>query len=85
MPDYQFQYLEEFVDGKSLEAKFARSIDRLAPLIHEVILPDVTAEGFKIYNYNTDLIVEKRKRYFEWDSLLLGIFECIVERFRKID
>jgi putative hydrolase of HD superfamily len=84
LPSYQFKLFEEYERGDSLEAKFARAVDKIAPLIHEIMLPDVTAERFKIYNYDTNKIIEKRIKYFEWDRVLKGLFECVVEEFRKI-
>jgi len=84
LPNYQYKLYEEYENGSSLEAKFARAVDKLAPLVHEIILPEVTRERFKIYDYNTEKIIEKRWQYFEWDKALKGVFECVVERFRKI-
>lgn len=84
LPDYQFRYFEEYEGGDSFEAKFARATDKLAPLVHEIMLPEVTAERFKIYNYDTNKIIEKRWKYFEWDKVLKGVFEQVVEEFKKI-
>ncbi len=84
LPDYLFKYFEEYENGDSFEAKFARAVDKLAPLVHEIILPEVTAQRFKIYDYNTEKIIEKRWKYFEWDNVLKGVFACVVERLRKI-
>lgn len=85
LPDYQFEYFEEYENGNSFEAKFARAVDKFAPLVHEIILPEVTAERFKIYNYDTNKIIEKRWKYFEWDEVLKGVFGQVVEEFKKIE
>lgn len=85
LPDYQFMFFKEYEGGQSLEAKFARAVDKIVPLIHEIMLPEVTAERFKIHDYNTEKIIEKRWQYFEWDKVLKDIFGCIVKELRKIE
>ncbi|MBT3690392.1 HD domain-containing protein [bacterium] len=75
---------QEFEDVESLEAKFAKAIDSLAPLLHEVDLPDVTAKRFKYFGFNEETIIKKKRPLFIWDSVLLGIFDYCIEEYKKI-
>lgn len=85
LPDYLYKYFDEYKKLETKEAKFAKAVDALAPLLHEIILPKITAERFKYHNFSVDKIIAKKKIYFEWDSALSKIFEYVIKELRKIE
>jgi len=85
LPNNQFEYFKEFEDNKTFDAKFARSVDSIAPLLREINMPTVTLERFKYYNFNTDKIIAKKASHFKWDNNLQEMFEYIIDRFKKIE
>lgn len=85
LPEYLYKYFEEYEEAKTMEGKFAKAVDSLAPLLHEIILPKVTAERFEYFNFNVDKIVAKKKDYFVWDSILSGIFDYVINELKKIE
>lgn len=84
LPSYLFAYFQEMEEQKTLDAKFAKSIDLIAPLLHEVIMPKVTLERFKKYDFGIDDIIAKKRIHFEWDNVLLKGFEYLIEKYRKM-
>lgn len=85
LPSYLFKYFKEFEDRKSLDAKFAKAVDALAPLLHELTIPEVTIGRFKYSDFDTDKIVEKKKQYFEFDNFLKELFEYTITLFREME
>ncbi len=84
LPANLLSYFQEFEQRNSLDAKFAKSVDAIAPPLHELTLPKVTIQRFKHFNYSVD-VIEKRKKFFDWDKVLLQIFNEVIRRFRKIE
>ncbi|MEK7658395.1 MAG: HD domain-containing protein [Patescibacteria group bacterium] len=85
LPDYLYKYFIEYDEAKTIDAKFAKSVDSLAPLLHELTLPKITAERFKYHNFSVDKIVVKKKVYFKWDNVLSKIFDYVTDELRKIE
>lgn len=85
LPGYLYECFKEYDKEKTINAKFSKAVDSIAPLLYEIILPKVTAERFKHFNFNVDKIVAKKKLYFEWDSVLSGIFDYVIDELRKIE
>jgi len=82
LPDYLYKYFEEIEKRETIDSKFAKAVDSVAPILHEVVLPKVTLERFKHHNFNIEKIVAKKKEHFEWDSVLLEIFEYLIDKYR---
>ncbi|MBT4209550.1 MAG: HD domain-containing protein [Candidatus Komeilibacteria bacterium] len=74
LPEYLFSYFQEMEERKTFDAKFAKSVDSIAPLLHEFAMPKVTLERFEQYNFGIDNIINKKKEHFEWDSVLEKFF-----------
>ncbi len=85
LPEYLFKYFEEYKKAETFEGRFAKCIDAIAPLLHELVLPKITAERFKYHNFSVDKIVAKKKTYFDWDPVLSEIFDYIADELRKIE
>ncbi len=80
-----FAYYTEMEQRESLDAKFAKSIDAMAPFLHEMSRPELTSKRFAFYQFNTEKIRTKKRPYFEWDAVLLALFDEFMERFWQIE
>ena len=78
-------YLEEFEESETLDAKYAKSIDALAPNIYQVCMPKITMARFNSLNATVDDIVDKKRKLMEWDSVLLEIFDLLMEQYDHVD
>jgi putative hydrolase of HD superfamily len=72
---------EEFEEGKTNEAKFAASFDRIEPLLQNYILEGYT---WKKYNIKYDMVIEKNKKIKEgsekiW-AFVLKLLDKAVEK-----
>ncbi|MDR3559680.1 MAG: HD domain-containing protein [Candidatus Pacebacteria bacterium] len=85
LPDYLYDCFKEYDEAKTPDAKFAKAVDSIAPLLHEVVMPKVTLERFKYHNFNTDKIIAKKREYFQWDAVLEKLFDDLMERFRQME
>lgn len=84
LPDYLYPYFEEMEKRETMDAKFAKAVDSVAPLLHEMALPYVTLGRFKYYNFGVGNIVAKKTAHFEWDSVLKGMFGYMIEKYRQM-
>ena len=85
LPDYLYKYFLEVEERETLDAKFAKAVDSVAPFLNEMVLPKVTLERFEHHNFNVEKIVAKKKEYFEWDSVLIDIFEYLMDKYRQME
>lgn len=85
LPEYLFSYFEEMEERETLDAKFAKSVDSIAPLLHEMTLPKLTPKRFKYHNFDTDKIIAKKQVHFEWDETLRDMFAYLIEKYRQIE
>ena len=83
LPDYLYERFKEYDQEKTINAKFAKAADSIAPLLHELLLPKITAERFKYYNFSIEKIIAKKKIYFEWDGVLSEIFDHVINNLRE--
>lgn len=84
LPGYLYAYVEEMEKRETPDAKFAKSVDSIAPLLHEMPLPKVTLGRFKHHNFSVEDIIAKKKAHFEWDGVLKGMFEYIIVKYRRM-
>ena len=85
LPAYLFNYYEEYEKLKTLEAKFAKSVDALSPILHEFSIPKVTFERLKHFKFTVDAIKKKKTKYFAWDPTMENVFVYLIKEFRKIE
>lgn len=78
-------YFDEFEARETLDAKYAKSIDAVAPFLHEIDMPNLTRKRFAVYKFGSKNIETKKKIYFEWDSVLKDMFAVILDSYHKID
>ena len=84
LPNYLYKYFEEMANRETLDAKFAKSVDSLAPLLHDMTLPKITPGRFKYLHFGITDIITKKTPYFEWDNVLKGMFDYLIKRHIQI-
>jgi 5'-deoxynucleotidase YfbR-like HD superfamily hydrolase len=80
-----FEYYKELGECKSLDAKFAWAVDTLGPFLYELESPNMTRRRFVENGMSSDIVENKKKVYFEWDSVLFDIFNICINTFRDIE
>ena len=80
-----FEYYKEMEDRKTLDAKFAKAVDSISPLLYEMTLPEQVILGrFKFFNFGIAEIVAKKKIHFVWDKVLVEMFAYLIEKLIAI-
>ena len=77
------EIFNEYEARKSLEAKYAKSVDAMAPLLHELSIPEVTVERFEHYDFDIVKIDAAKRQYFEWDKVIMDVFEELMGRYER--
>jgi len=72
---YYIPYWEEYETRSTHTARFAKSVDSIAPLLHELDNMPHTLERWDHFGFGPDKIESKKRPDFIWDGVLLGIFE----------
>ncbi len=72
---YYIPYWKEYEGRETLTAKFAKSIDAIAPLLHEIGNMPHAIKRFAHFKFGPQDILKKKQPCFVWDTVLLGIFE----------
>lgn len=85
LPTAQFALVEEYEAQQSLEAKFAKCLDKIAPKLHHIAHPETAKALFEHYQFNADLIETKQLALFDWDANLQEFFKEIVVRLRQLE
>ena len=78
-------YYEEFEAQESFDAKFAKAVDALAPILHEIDMPKLTLKRFAFHNFNSAKVESKKRKYFEWDQFLEEVFATVMEAYAKLE
>lgn len=79
------EYLIEYEQKESFDAKYARSIDIIAPNILGLDRAHINLKKFKLLGAKVDDIILKKRKYMEWNPLMLNIFDTIIEEFKNIE
>jgi 5'-deoxynucleotidase YfbR-like HD superfamily hydrolase len=74
-------YLEEYEAHETPDARYAKSIDILAPNIHEIDMPKVTVSHFSMLGGSLQKIIDNKRHSMEWDSVLLEIFDLLMKQY----
>ncbi len=85
LPKQLLSYFEEFEERKSFDAKYAKSVDSMAPFLHEIEKPKLTLQRFAFWNLDSKKIETKKRELFEWDSVLKQMFEVYLDAFHAIE
>ncbi len=86
LPPSLFGLFSEFEERETVDAKFAKAVDSIAPILREITLPPEVISGrFEYYNFNKDMIVNKKRPHFEWDKVLLEMFVDLMDKYPQIE
>ena len=85
IPNGLHGYYKEMEEQKTLDAKFAQVIDSVAPILNEMMIPQLTRDRLKYHKFNVSMFISKRRTRFEWDSVLLEIFDYLMDKYKKIE
>ena len=77
-----WDYFIEYENNRTLEAKFAKSIDILSPMLHHLSHLDVAAELYQHLNADLITLWQRKRKYMEWDALMVNIFDYCVKTIR---
>jgi putative hydrolase of HD superfamily len=83
LTDPLYEYFEEMEREETLDAKFAKAVDSLAPLLHEVTLFETTSGKHKHHHLDATMIINNKKSHLEWDNVLIEIFEHLIEKYKR--
>ncbi len=78
-------YLEEYEANETFDAKYAKSIDILAPLMHAVDFIGYTHARFLKFGGTNEKIITRNRPLLLWDSTLLEIFDLILEQSARYE
>lgn len=78
-------YIEEYEANETMDAKYAKSMDVLAPNIHEVNMPKITMERFALLNASAQNVIDKKRKYMKWDSVMLEVFDLLMSQYQTIE
>lgn len=86
LPKYLFEFFEEIEKHETPDGMFAKSVDAIAPLLHDLSLPpELVFKRLAFYNFGVKEIIAKKQKLFEWDANLKNIFEYLIEKYRDME
>jgi putative hydrolase of HD superfamily len=78
-------YFEEFEEQNTKDGKFAKSVDALAPFLHELSHPEITRRKLEKYDFGSEDMRKEKEQYFQWDPVLAELFEVVIEGIEQIE
>lgn len=85
LPDYLYAYFEEIERADTMDGKFAKSVDSIAPLLHEMAIPEILHDRLSFYDFSIEKIIERKTSHFSWDPVLEKMFDYLIEKYRHIE
>lgn len=85
LPEMYHDYLGEYEERKTLDAKFAKSVDVFATFLTDQLLPpEFVAERHDLYGFSWKQMDEKRDKMFNWDNYLHELFKEVIVRYQAM-
>lgn len=84
LPEAQREIYEEYEGKESYEAKYANSIDKLAPLIGALRIPKITIEHALMHGVTIETVENEKREAFKWDSLMGEVFELCIGNYKDV-
>jgi 5'-deoxynucleotidase YfbR-like HD superfamily hydrolase len=78
-PD-QFIYFEEYEAAQTLPAKFAKSVDKLAPMLVALSHPQLTKDAYQRHYITKDMVIAHKQKYMQWDKTINQLFIHLLDR-----
>lgn len=79
--------LPNYIEGnelKSYDSKFAKSVDKLAPMLYSLSLPaEFMVRHYEVYGITLSDVINSKGKHFEWDKNLKKIFNTVIDRYTK--
>ena len=85
VPPSLLPIFEEYEDRQTIDAKFAKAVDSIAPFLHELSAPALTAQRFKHHQFGSKQIRAIKQQHFAFDPVLVDLFEECMRRFEEIE
>lgn len=86
LPAYLFDYFEEIERHETLDGKFAKSVDAIAPLLNDLSLPpELVFQRLALYHFGIKEIIAKKQPLFAWDATLAEVFAYAIEKYRDME
>lgn len=82
--DTQKNIYIEYEERKTLESLYAKSIDALAPITHSMYRPQVKIDNFKMKGRVIQDVIDHKRKYYEWDSVLLEVFDLCLDHYIRV-
>jgi len=83
-PNYK-EYFLELEANETFDAKYANAIDKIAPNMVSVTLPSMTLERAHALNFGVDDVIKKKRKYMEWDTVLLEVFDLLMSHYKAVE
>jgi len=78
-------YFEEYEEQVTLDAKYAKFVDAIAPVFHKLDMPYINQKRFHAKGRTTADIVTKKRHLMEWDPFLLEVFDVCLEQLKRAE
>ncbi len=78
-----YEYFLEFAERSSLESKYANSVDKLSPLLHDMEDWETAFKRWELFGFRTEVFVPNVREYMAWDNTLEEVWEYIVSEIVK--
>lgn len=80
------KFVEEYEKRETSDARYAKSVDVLAPMLHSLSLPPSIAMGrMRYHGYSVSVVAKEKRKLFLWDNVLVDIFDYVIESYRKME
>lgn len=77
-------YFEEYEALETFDAKYAKAVDAIAPMVHGIDLPKLTFERFLLLGADLEDIRKKKGDLFSWDTTMQSLYMLIMEQAERI-
>ena len=85
IPPTLLPYFEEFEALETMDAKYAKVVDAMAPIFHKLDMPYINQKRFHAKGLRIDDIIKKKRTHMEWDSFLLEMFDVCIEQLKNAE
>jgi 5'-deoxynucleotidase YfbR-like HD superfamily hydrolase len=78
-------YFEEYEEQNTLDAKYAKFVDAIAPVFHKLDMPYINQKRFHAKGRTTADIITKKRHLIEWDPFLLEVFDLCLDQLKRAE
>lgn len=85
IPEALLPYFEEYEALETLDARYAKVVDAMAPIFHKLDMPHINQQRFQAKGLSIEDIIKKKRVHMEWDSFLLEMFDVCMEQLKNAE